>query len=220
MMFAMSRAFVKESDQDAESLPERAISPHPNLVTARGLALLEARVRELEAERSAARAANDSGRAGAHRPRPALFPGATRQRQAPISAAPNPDQVRFGVRALLQLPDGATQSFQLVGEDEADPKAGLISYVSPLATSLMGLRVGDELPFAGADRRDHRAGELGAADCSGRDRDRPARASSRWRAGGRAHRGSPARRPRRCVPHGRCGRCGARSPRARAAVRS
>ncbi len=41
MMFAMSRAFVKDSEQDIDPLPERAISEHPNLVTARGLALLE-----------------------------------------------------------------------------------------------------------------------------------------------------------------------------------
>ncbi len=56
----MSRAFVRESDQDPGELPERAVSPHPNLVTARGLAALEARVRELEDRRRAARTANDT----------------------------------------------------------------------------------------------------------------------------------------------------------------
>jgi transcription elongation GreA/GreB family factor len=56
--------------------------------------------------------------------------------------------VRFGVRARLRLADGTEQTFQIVGEDEADPKAGLISYVSPLAKALMGKGVGDELPFA------------------------------------------------------------------------
>lgn len=34
-----------------------------------------------------------------------------------------------------------------MGEDEADPNAGLISYVSPLATALMGNSVGDTVPF-------------------------------------------------------------------------
>jgi transcription elongation GreA/GreB family factor len=148
MMFAMSRAFVKESDQDAEALPERAISPHPNFVTAQGLALLEARVRELEAERSAARASNDAA-ALARTARDLRYFQARRDSAKPVSPAANPEQVRFGVRARLLLADGATHSFQLVGEDEADPKAGLISYVSPLAAALMGLRVGDELPFAG-----------------------------------------------------------------------
>ena len=59
-MFGMSRAFVKESDQDTDPLPERPISEHPNLVTARGQSLIEARVRELEAERTIARAAGDA----------------------------------------------------------------------------------------------------------------------------------------------------------------
>jgi transcription elongation GreA/GreB family factor len=144
----MSRAFVKESDQDAEALPERVISPHPNLVTTRGLALLETRVRELETERSAARAANDAA-ALLRIARDLRYFQARRDSAKPVSPAANPEQVRFGVRTRLLLADGATQSFQLVGEDEADPKAGLISYVSPLATSLLGLRVGDELPFAG-----------------------------------------------------------------------
>jgi transcription elongation GreA/GreB family factor len=144
----MNRAFVKESDQDTEALPERAISPHPNLVTARGQALLEARVRELEAERSAARAASDSS-ALTRIARDLRYFQARRDSAKPVSTAAHPEQVRFGVRAVLRLADGATQSFQLVGEDEADPKAGLISYVSPLAKSLMGKSVGDELPFAG-----------------------------------------------------------------------
>ncbi len=148
MMFAMSRAFVKESDQDIEAPPERAISPHPNLVTAHGLSLLETRVRELEAERSAARSVGDAA-ALARIASDLRYFQARRDSAKPISPAPLPKQVRFGVRAVLRLTSGAMQTFQLVGEDEADPKAGLISYVSPLATSLIGLRVGDELPFAG-----------------------------------------------------------------------
>ena len=58
---AMSRAFVKESDRDDETLPDREISAHPNFVTARGLTQLEDRVRDLEQERSDARACDDSG---------------------------------------------------------------------------------------------------------------------------------------------------------------
>ena len=148
MIFAMSRAFVKESDQDTDGLPERAISPHPNLVTARGQALLEARVRELETERSAARLGDDAA-ALARIARDLRYFQARRDSAKPISPAAQPEQVRFGVQAVLRLPGGATQSFQLVGEDEADPKAGLISFVSPLAKALMGKGVGEQLPFAG-----------------------------------------------------------------------
>ncbi len=142
----MSRAFVKESDQDTETLPERAISANANLVTARGLALLEERVRELEAERSAARAADDAA-ALARIARDLRYFQARRDSARPVSAAAHPEQVRFGVRAVLRLPGGAERAFQLVGEDEADPKAGLISYVSPLAKALMGKGVGEQLPF-------------------------------------------------------------------------
>jgi len=40
----MSRAFVRNSDGEPEPLPERAVSTHPNFVTPRGLAQIEARV--------------------------------------------------------------------------------------------------------------------------------------------------------------------------------
>ena len=145
-MFTMNRAFVKESDQDMKALPERAISPHPNLVTARGMELLETRVRELETQRSAARAANDAV-ALASIARDLRYFQARRDSARPVSAATHPEQVRFGVCAVLQLPGKVQRAFQLVGEDEADPKAGLISFVSPLAKALMGKGVGDSVPF-------------------------------------------------------------------------
>jgi len=64
-----------------------------------------------------------------------------------VKAAPHPGQVRFGARASLRIADGSERSFQLVGEDEADPAAGLISYVSPRAGMLMGKSVGDKVSF-------------------------------------------------------------------------
>lgn len=146
MMFTMSRAFVKESDQDMEALPERAISPHPNLVTARGLALLEARVRELETERAAARATGDAT-ALARVARDLRYFQARRDSAKLVQPLAQATQVRFGISASLRLPGGVTRTFQLVGEDEADPKAGLISFVSPLAKALMGKGVGEQLPF-------------------------------------------------------------------------
>jgi transcription elongation GreA/GreB family factor len=146
MMFTMSRAFVKDSDQDTDPLPERAISEHPNLVTARGLALIEARVRELEAERSAARAATDTATL-ARVNRDLRYFQSRRESARLVTPAANSQQVRFGVRARLRLGSGDERAFQLVGEDEADPKAGLISYVSPLAKSLMGKEVGERLAF-------------------------------------------------------------------------
>jgi transcription elongation GreA/GreB family factor len=146
MIFTMSRAFVKDSEQDVDPLPERAISVHPNLVTARGLALIEARVRELEAERSVARAANDTA-ALARIARDLRYFQARRESARLVPPPAQIQQVRFGVRALLRLPGGVERAFQIVGEDEADPKAGFISFVSPLAKTLMGKGVGEKLPF-------------------------------------------------------------------------
>jgi transcription elongation GreA/GreB family factor len=39
--------------------------------------------------------------------------------------------------------DGRVQTYRIVGEDEADPKSGSISFVSPVARLLMGKAVGD-----------------------------------------------------------------------------
>ena len=55
----MSRAFVKELEDAAEELPERPISPHANLVTAEGLAHIEAEVTRLQQDHAAAQAGHD-----------------------------------------------------------------------------------------------------------------------------------------------------------------
>ena len=54
--------------------------------------------------------------------------------------------VRFGNRVTIERDDGRTQTFRIVGEDEADPAEGFLSYVSPLARALTGKRVGDIVP--------------------------------------------------------------------------
>ena len=45
--------------------------------------------------------------------------------------------------------DGRVQKYRIVGEDEADPKAGSISFVSPVARLLIGKAVGDEVEASG-----------------------------------------------------------------------
>ena len=42
----MSRAFVKEQDDKPEELAERPVSPNPNVVTVRGLRLIDAEIDE------------------------------------------------------------------------------------------------------------------------------------------------------------------------------
>jgi transcription elongation GreA/GreB family factor len=141
----MSRAFVKESDDAGEPLPELAISPHPNFVTAEGLRLVEARIEALEAELGSARAAGDKLTL-ARVNRDLRY---WTQRRATARVVPpvrQPDSVRFGVIVSLRFTDdGSNGRFTIVGEDEADPARGLVSFVSPLAKALLGKRVGDEV---------------------------------------------------------------------------
>ena len=44
--------------------------------------------------------------------------------------------------------EGREQVWRIVGEDEADPKAGTLSHVSPLARALSGKAVGDTVRVA------------------------------------------------------------------------
>jgi transcription elongation GreA/GreB family factor len=145
----MSRAFVRESDADAvDTLPDRPISPHPNFVTETGLAKIDARLRELEATRSAALAAGDrTGLAGIERD---LRYWKQRRSSARIIAPPAaPEIVRFGVTVNLRFDEGGERRYQLVGEDEADPAAGLVSWTSPVGTALIGRRAGDVVQVCG-----------------------------------------------------------------------
>lgn len=142
----MSRAFIRESDQDAELLPERVISPHPNFVTPAGLRQIEERVRELESERQAARSDEDSA-ALARIERDLRYWTQRRSTARVIEPAPRPDAVRFGVNVTLELEDGSQREFRIVGEDEADPSQGRISWVSPLGEALMGKKRGDTVEF-------------------------------------------------------------------------
>ncbi len=55
------------------------------------------------------------------------------------------DRITFGSAVLLQGPDGKEMRYQIVGSDEADPATGRISILSPLARTLIGKEVGDEV---------------------------------------------------------------------------
>ena len=69
---------------------------------------------------------------------------AERLRTAQVMPAPSStDMVALGSTVTFSREDGRVQKFHIVGEDEADPKSGLISFVSPVARSLMGKAVGD-----------------------------------------------------------------------------
>jgi transcription elongation GreA/GreB family factor len=144
----MSRAFVKEGDgADADrDLPERRISPHRNLVTAEGLRQIKVEVRRLGDELAAAREREDRSAAAQHA-RDLRYWTARMATAEAVAPAPGASTVRFGSSVTLLGEDGTSITYRIVGEDEAAPASGRISYVSPLATELLGLRVGDDVPY-------------------------------------------------------------------------
>ena len=144
----MSRAFVREDDVSAESLPERPVSEHPNYVTVAGLHRIEAEIAELERAGDEARQQQDE-EALARIERDLRYWLQRKASARVVEASPAPDQVRFGVRVKLRDERGDEHSFRLVGEDEADPTVGLISWVAPLAQQLLGREPGDEITWQG-----------------------------------------------------------------------
>jgi transcription elongation factor GreB len=146
----MSRAFVKEDDDAPdEPLPERPISEHANYVTPSGLAQLGARLEELEAERlELARRADDDSAAERLRyvERELRYHRRRLETAVPVDPVGQPDDVvAFGAAVTVDDGTGALQRYTIVAEDEADPDAGLVSWVSPLSRVLEGARVGDRV---------------------------------------------------------------------------
>jgi transcription elongation GreA/GreB family factor len=145
----VSVAFTKEDSAETASetvLPDRPVSPHPNLVTAAGLQALEAQLAEARAACEAAAGiedVNERRRQEAIPLRDARY-FAARVRTAQVMPAPeSTETVAFGSTVTFRRADGRVQTYRIVGEDEADPKAGTISFVSPVARLLMGKAVGD-----------------------------------------------------------------------------
>ena len=145
----MSVAFVKEESAETAAetqLPDRPVSLHPNLVTETGLKALE---RALQAAREAFEAANaiedvNERRRQAAGPARDLRYFSERLRTAQLMPPPADNEtVAFGSTVTFSRDDGRVQTYRIVGEDEADPKAGSISYASPVARLLLGKSVGD-----------------------------------------------------------------------------
>lgn len=145
----MSVAFTKEDSAETAAetlLPDRPVSPHPNFVTEAGLRALESQLhqaREAYEQAQTIEDVNERRRQAASPLRDVRY-FAARVRTAQV--IPNPvstDTVAFGSTVTFRRDDGRVQKYHIVGEDEADPKAGSISFASPVAKSLMGKAVGD-----------------------------------------------------------------------------
>lgn len=153
----MSIAFAKEDSAETASetlLPDRPISPHPNLVTPTGLKALELQLKQAGAAYEAAlqiEEVNERRRQTGIPLRDMRYFSA-RVRSAQIMADPvSTETVAFGTTVEFRRQDGRVQRYRIVGEDEADPKSGSISFVSPVARLLMGKGVGDEVGAPGQE---------------------------------------------------------------------
>ncbi|HEY5723066.1 MAG TPA: GreA/GreB family elongation factor [Allosphingosinicella sp.] len=140
----MSVAFRRESDEEhKEPRFELPIPVGPNLVTSNGLAQIEARVAELEARVKSGGEALELEDAKRN-----LRYWRTRLATAERAPPPPPDEVGFGSRVGFRH-KGELRRIDIVGDDEADPSAGRISFSAPLARAMMGACVGDLVDFAG-----------------------------------------------------------------------
>jgi len=144
----MSVAFTREEDLESQAadLPDRPVSPHPNLVTETGMAAIEAELAAAQAAYATARSADDISTdrtAMARATRELRYWSARRATARLTQPEAEAGKVQFGRTVEVEREDGRRQSFRIVGEDEADPAHGSISYIAPLARALMGAAVGD-----------------------------------------------------------------------------
>jgi transcription elongation GreA/GreB family factor len=153
----VSVAFTKEDSAETASetqLPDRPIPDGPNLVTAVGLAALERQLAEARAAYEAAMAIEDINekRRQAAGPLRDMRYLAERVRTAQVvPPVEGGAAIAFGSRVTFERDDGRVQTYRIVGEDEADPKSGTISFASPVARALIGRAVGDSVTVGNGD---------------------------------------------------------------------
>lgn len=129
----MSVAFRRESDEEhKEPRFELPIPAGPNLVTARGFALIEMQVGDLEA------ASGGDEAELADRKRTLAY-WRTRLATARVASWAGGEEAGFGARVSFRL-NGAERTIDIVGDDEAEPSAGRIGFNAPLARALIGRR--------------------------------------------------------------------------------
>jgi transcription elongation GreA/GreB family factor len=133
-----------------EALPELPISPYTNYVTARGMAQLQARLDDVEAQ--LAELGSDAQFDRDYLSRHGRWLRARIQGAVPVSLrVVGTDAVAFGATVLVRESEGRESSYRIVGEDEADAERQLLSWVSPLARALEGAHVGETVHWRKAD---------------------------------------------------------------------
>ena len=145
----MSRAFVSEETAEAAAaqLPERPVSGAPNLVSPRGLALIKGEVGRLEGVHAATELGSQERAVADRDLRYWRGRGLSAVLVPPLSGAPM--DVAFGCRVTVRRGGADPVVYSIVGEDEADPARGLLSWTSPLADALLGAQAGDIVEVGG-----------------------------------------------------------------------
>jgi transcription elongation GreA/GreB family factor len=140
---------MKDPDDAArpEVLPERPQSPHPNYLTPTGLKRMRVQAADL-----AARVQELGPSADPHElallQRDLRWVEGRLQRAILVDPAVQAlDRVRFGMTVEVRHEDGTIEALTIVGEDEAEPGTGRISWLSPLAEALLDAEPGDEVAW-------------------------------------------------------------------------
>ena len=146
----MSRAFVKENDLEHAGIdiPERPISAEINYVTLFGLEQIKETLLNLDADRAKFVGLDDAmSKQKKMRIERDIRYYAARLKSAILvkNDSQKTNRVLFGAYVELKNEDGKTECYELVGEDEADFNKNKISYVSPIAKSVLGNLLGDEV---------------------------------------------------------------------------
>ena len=143
----MSVAFRREQDDEhLEPKFELPIPHGPNLVTARGFALIEAKLAEVEAQLTPELTEEERKKVL----RDARY---WRHQAASAQVVPAPDGETVAIGTVVTIEqDGNSRRIEIVGHDEADPQAGRLVFSAPLARALMDAEVGEEIEFPGPGR--------------------------------------------------------------------
>lgn len=147
----MSKAFTKEPEGGDvyDDLPDRPLSVH-SLVTPRGLELIEAELARLHEAHAEAHDADDKPLL-AKINRDLRYWTSRRATAQVMEPSPDATEVHFGSKVTVEREDERRQTYRIVGEDEADPAHGTLSYVSPLAQAILGKPVGETVEAGGRE---------------------------------------------------------------------
>ncbi|WP_347902117.1 GreA/GreB family elongation factor [Pseudomonas purpurea] len=145
----MSRAFVNEDNAaaQADQPVERQVSAQPNYVTPEGLALLQAKVAELQTLHSEQSALGDQAdpQRQADLERDLRYFNQRLQSAQVVTPATSTQKVQIGSWVTYADERGTERRVQLVGEDQAVAAKGLINWSSPLGRALLGAQLNDEV---------------------------------------------------------------------------